>query len=158
TNTRYLLGVTSLVGRLNEQLRQAGCSADVVECFDLVAKPGVFRATQLDQVTAIDSPNGAYSLLEFGEALPRAKLYSQWEVNTNADGMLQRISDPAFNPQDTVLVGTGLPSGASPATNHGEGSVEFAGYSPKDIQLNSDAPTATVLLLNDRYDPDWKVL
>ena len=56
---------------------------------------------------------------------------------------------------------TGRPPGRPPspaATNQDAGRVEFASYAPKDILLKTDAPAATMLLLNDRYDPNWKVL
>ncbi len=36
--------------------------------------------------------------------------------------------------------------------------VNFISYAPKNILLKSDAPTPTVLMLNDRFDPAWKVL
>ena len=37
------------------------------------------------------------------------------------------------------------------------GTVEFASYSPKQIELSVKAAAPSVLLLNDKYDPDWKV-
>jgi uncharacterized membrane protein YfhO len=35
--------------------------------------------------------------------------------------------------------------------------VEFVNYSPRSIVLRASAETPAVLLLNDRYDPDWAV-
>ena len=35
--------------------------------------------------------------------------------------------------------------------------MEFAHYEPKVVQLNADAAAPSVLLLNDRFDSDWKV-
>ena len=42
-------------------------------------------------------------------------------------------------------------------TNHVAGTVEVSRYEPKKILLDAAAPTPSVLLLNDRYDSDWKV-
>jgi uncharacterized membrane protein YfhO len=42
-------------------------------------------------------------------------------------------------------------------TNQNAGTVEFTSYAPKDIVFKADAATPSVLLLNDRYDPNWKV-
>jgi uncharacterized membrane protein YfhO len=35
--------------------------------------------------------------------------------------------------------------------------VEFTHYSPKHIVFAAHATTPTVLLLNDKYDPNWRV-
>ena len=35
--------------------------------------------------------------------------------------------------------------------------MEFARYDPKVVQLNADAAAPGVLLVNDRFHPDWKV-
>ena len=44
------------------------------------------------------------------------------------------------------------------ATNGNSGSVEFKSYAPKDIVFGTYAGTPTVLLLNDKFDPNWRVL
>ena len=36
--------------------------------------------------------------------------------------------------------------------------MDFKSYSPKDIVLSAQAAAPSVLLLNDRYDPNWHVL
>ena len=57
-----------------------------------------------------------------------------------------------------MFVAGGLPPApATAGTNDNAGTVEFASYAPKDIVLKSDAPAPSVLLLNDRFDPNWKV-
>jgi uncharacterized membrane protein YfhO len=43
------------------------------------------------------------------------------------------------------------------ATNENSGTVEFKSYSPKQIVLAANAPAPSVLLLNDKYDPNWQV-
>jgi len=58
-----------------------------------------------------------------------------------------------------VIVSGGLPAAAASAgTNENTGTVEFLSYAPKDIKLNAKATAASVLLYNDRFDPNWKVL
>ena len=37
------------------------------------------------------------------------------------------------------------------------GTVEYASYAPKDIKLKTKSDAASVLLLNDKYDPGWQV-
>ena len=55
----------------------------VAERFNIVPKPGVMQVTKLEELTAEPSTNGNYALIEFTGALPRAKLYAHWQVNTN---------------------------------------------------------------------------
>jgi len=38
------------------------------------------------------------------------------------------------------------------------GKVEYASYAPKDIVLKCNALSPAVLLLNDHYEANWKVL
>jgi hypothetical protein len=44
------------------------------------------------------------------------------------------------------------------ATNRNSDTVEFKSYAPKDIVFGTHAGTPTVLLLNDKFDPNWRVL
>jgi uncharacterized membrane protein YfhO len=43
------------------------------------------------------------------------------------------------------------------ATNENSGTVEFKHYTPKDIVFAAQADRPTVLLLNDKYDSNWRV-
>ena len=102
--------------------------------------------------------NGPYALIELTQALPRAKLYANWQVITNDQTVLDRLGAASFDPRQNVYVSGRVPT-ATPAAaaNNNAGKVEFASYAPKDIVLRSDGPSPSVLLLNDRFDPSWKV-
>jgi len=41
--------------------------------------------------------------------LPRARLYSNWQVSTNDDATLKTLVSTNFDPWQTVLVSTPLP-------------------------------------------------
>ena len=109
-------------------------------------------------MTAVVSPNGQYAVIEFAGALPRAGLYSQWIVQTNDARALETLFSPGFHPAQTVLVATNLPVAPAGATNQSAGTVAFVSYSPKDLVLKGEVKTPAVLLLNDKYDPNWQVL
>lgn len=47
---------------------------------------------------------------------------------------------------------------AAPTNNANGGYVDFVSYAPKDITLKAEAAAPSVLLLNDHFDPHWKVL
>jgi hypothetical protein len=63
-----------------------------------------------------------------------------------------------FDPQKTVLVASSIPAPANPGPGAAAnpGSVQITSYQPKHVILHSDAPAATVMLLNDKYDAGWK--
>jgi hypothetical protein len=158
TNTRYLLGPAGYLDALNQQLDPMQQRFRIVQRFDVVSKPGIEHATQLSELTALPAENGEYALLEFTGALPRAKLYSQWQISTNDSDTLQMLASTNFDAWRTILVSTPLP--ASPTmntTNENSGTVEFKGYAPKDLVFNTSAEGPSVLLLNDKYDPNWHV-
>ncbi len=99
--------------------------------FIRVPKPGIEQVTKLEEFTATPNANGPYALIEFTGALPRARLYSHWQVSTNDQATLQTLTNADFDPQQTVLVSTPLP-GSSP-TNQNPRTVEFTSYAPNHI-------------------------
>jgi len=158
TNTRFIFGLngTNFLNSIGTQLDPGQNRFRIHTPFDIVAKPGVGNATRLDQVTVVTNGPGQFALIEFTGALPRAKLYPHWQVMTNDTEILARLANPAFKPQDMVLVSSPLPAATNdPGTNAGE--VKFVAYAPKRIQLEASAVAPSVLLLNDKHSPNWKV-
>jgi hypothetical protein len=157
TNTRYLLGAAGFLDVMNQQLDPVQHRFRIEKRFDIVAKPGITRPTELEELTAVANDNGPYALFEFTGALPRAKLYASWRVNTNDPAVLNTLTDLSFDPAKTVLISTPEKNLAAVATNENSGSVEFKSYSPKHLVLAAQAAAPSVLLLNDRYDANWRV-
>ena len=100
-------------------------------------------------------------MFDFTGALPRAKLYANWTVNTNDQATLTTLASADFDPERTLLVAdqsvpNPLPQSTinSPLSTN---SVEFTSYAPKRIVLLAKAAAPSVLLLNDKFNPDWKV-
>ena len=159
TNTRYLLGPAGFLDVLNEQLDPSHHRFHIVQRFNIRLKPGVEEFHQrLEELTAVPGDNGDYAIFEFAGALPRAKLYSNWEINTNDTAVLKTMASADFDPQQQVLVSTPLPGAPDMnATNENSGTVEYRSYSSKNIVLDAKATTPSVLLLNDKFDPHWQV-
>jgi hypothetical protein len=157
TNTRYLLGAAGFLDVINQQLDPVQHRFRIAQRFDVVAKPDITQPTGLEQLTAALNPNGDLALFEFTGALPRAKLYSNWQVNTNDETVLKTLADLNFDPAKTVLISTPQKDLPAVATNENSGTVEFKSYAPKRIIFVANAPAPSVLLLNDKYDPDWRV-
>jgi len=158
TNTRYLLGAAMYLDALNDRLDPEQRRFNFAMRFDLALKPGIEYFSKLEDVTVVPASQGALALFEFKGALPRARLYSTWQVTTNDDAALKIIADKEFDPWQTVLVCTPLPAGVpETATNQNTGTVEFQSYSPKQLVLKTDARDPAILLLNDKFDPGWQV-
>jgi hypothetical protein len=206
TNTRYLLGPTGFLDVINSELDPVQHRFRVARRFSVVLKPGVEQFHQrLEELTAVSNDNGEYALFDFTGALPRAKLYTDWQANSAADlsgfttnGLsaedlyvfgeagtngfltLKKLASPSFDPEKTVLLDASLPeANPSAATNQNPGTVEFkrydpedpafkgkknvfwkkAGYcyAPKDIMFDTTASAPSILLLNDKFDPNWSV-
>ncbi|HEU6448120.1 MAG TPA: hypothetical protein VFV23_06775 [Verrucomicrobiae bacterium] len=205
TSTRYLLGPAPYLDLYNSELDPQKHRYHIVQRFSVTLKPGVEQFHQrLEELTAVPNDNGEYALFEFTGALPRAKLYTDWETNSAADlkdfstnGLsaddlyiynetgpngfltLKKLASPSFDPHKTVLLDQPLPEGnPSASTNENSGSVDFMAYpsadpklkdqkndiwkkngvcyAPTDMILAANAVTPSVLLLNDKYDPNWK--
>lgn len=156
TNTKYLLGPAGYLDQMNRQLDPEHHSFRILARFNIGLKPGVTEFHQkLEELTAALTPDGPYALFEYGGALPRAKIYTHWQVSTNDTATLKELGSQSFDPERTVLVDTPL----SPSSNQmtSSGSVEFVSYAPKDIVFHAEASAPAVLLLNDRFDPNWRV-
>jgi hypothetical protein len=159
TNTRYFLGPANFLDQVNQQLDPIQQRFRYVQRFNVVPKPGIIKPTELEQLTAVPDDTGDFALFEFTGALPRVKLYANWEVETNDTTTLNTLTSLNFDPQKAVLVSTPLPGNAPMTNSTGEnpGTVDFTSYSPKDIVFSAQAALPSVMLLNDRYDANWKV-
>jgi hypothetical protein len=158
TNTRYLLGAAGFLDVLNQQIDPLQHRFRIATRFHIEGKPGIMDPTSLEDLTAVLQPDGEYAVFEFTGALPRASLYARWQVNTNDTATLKELAKPGFDPTQVVLVADPLPApSAGSATNQSAGTVEFTSYAPKRIVLRAKSLCQAVLLLNDRFHPDWKV-
>jgi hypothetical protein len=157
TNTRYLLGAADARKLLDQSLDSTKDRFKILRRFSLLPKHGISQPDELAELTAVPSDDGPLALFEFTGALPRAKLYSTWQANTNDEAILKQLDSSSFDPQNSVFVSGTLPAPTESGTNPNSGTVEFVSYAPKLLRLQSDAISPCVLLLNDRFNPDWKV-
>ncbi len=153
TNTKYLIGLGGRwVQVLNDQL-------DPQRRRFHLAMPFAFEPVPpKNWLTVRSNTAGPFAVLEFADVLPRAKLFSQWTVLTNAQEVLTTLLDTnRFDPHQTVLLQQ--PIDLTPDTNAAPdsvGSVQIVDYHPKFIRLKVQANCPAVLLLNDKYDPHWR--
>lgn len=158
TNTRYLLADARLTPVLNQYAEPKNSFTNVM-LMDIVPKPGVDpnHISDAGDLTVQTNDRGQVALIEFTKALPRAKLYSNWQV-TNDDATLKMLNSSEFDPEKTVLVATDTPVTEKPSKPDSDpGEVHITRYKPRDVQLDANAKTSAVLLLNDRTGDYWTV-
>jgi hypothetical protein len=156
TNARYILGAAELLPSLNKQFDPVQHRFTIVSRFDFTPKPGILSPKTFDEIDCVPSIKGRFALFEFGGALPRASLYSNWQVLTNNEASLHLVTNANFDPSRTVVVSNPLPA-AQDIPKQDPGLVNFLSYAPKRIRLQATTSAEAVLLLNDRFDPDWTV-
>ncbi len=162
TNTRYLfVPAKGGVDALNQYFDPVQRRFKVVRRFDVVPKPNIPDGRQPQEYadfTVRENPEGAVAMVDFTGALPRAKLYSNWQVNTNRDTTLSTLAEPSFDPLQTVIVGDPIAAPEPANTNQDAGMVQILpNYEPKRIEMTADVKVSSVLLLNDKYSPNWHV-
>jgi hypothetical protein len=157
TNTRYLLGLAGVLDPLNQLLDPEKHRFQIATRFDIVPRDTT-RPTRPDEWSAVPSTNGAFALLDFTGALPRVQLYSKWQASTNDQLTLEKLASAGFDPAKSVLIANpeSLPPSMASAPADA-GSVQFTSYASKHILLHAKANVQSVLLLNDKFDPNWKV-
>jgi hypothetical protein len=187
SSTRYLACAAPLVNLLNQGFDANQQRFKTVFLFDFYQeKQGGPILIQTNTAAAYNSRKQTpFALVEFTGALPRARLYSDWQavpydpttvtnwlnsirahyppdyplpfgsVTTNDLAMLELLTRASFDPAQQVLLAE--PVTTAPSTNATPGTVEYVSYHPKNIVLKTKSAAAGVLLLNDRYDPNWQV-
>ncbi|HEY6170503.1 MAG TPA: hypothetical protein VI454_20890, partial [Verrucomicrobiae bacterium] len=152
TSTRYMFAPAGIEGPFNQQFDPVQRRFKTRLLFNLTQHPDGSVSG------AVTNNTGPFAILEFTGALPRAKLYAHWEVNTNDQATLKTLASPVFDPRHTVIVDEGMTTNAPPdAHARNAGTVEFSSYAPRKIILKARAESPAVLLLNDKFDPGWKV-
>lgn len=155
TNVRYVLGARGIESELNRLFAKGNPVFRPVLGFDLTAKPGTSgKGVTVDDITAVPNPNGQYAVFENTRALPRAAWFSRWEVVTNDAAALQRLKDPSLVISQDVLLSSPVP--VSGQTNQVIGKATITRWTPKLITVESESPAPGILLLNERWHPDWQ--
>jgi len=162
TATRYVVGPAPLFSTMNQQFDAVPDRFRIVQKFELGPRSGVDprEITQYSQIAATptpsDNPNAPYALFEDTAALPRATLYSNWLIVSNQDAALEKLADRSFDPATAIVLTQPLPAQPS-GTNADFTAVKITSYEPTNIRLEAAPTKPSVLMLADKYDPDWQV-
>jgi len=151
TNTRYLFALAPIVDLLNQQLDPAQKRFRLHTPFSLSQNPsGVFGVAT--------NTEGPFALVEFTGALPRAMLFDRWRPEVPDDEALDLLVSTNFSPHSEVLIADPVPAPSVTTSTQPAGTATYESYTSRHFVIATDARTPCVLLVNDKYDPDWKVL
>ena len=160
TSTRYILGMAGYLPTLNQSFDPGRERFSIHSAFQFTPKAGrsIESGIRADDLTTTLSTNGPFAIFEFEGALPRAALFHDWRSMDSDEAILNTLSNPDFDPSTTVLLEStaNLPS---PPTKGADGfdPVSDFSYSPRRIDMNTENDRTSLLLLNDRFHPDWHV-
>ncbi len=151
TNTRYLFGLTGqFADMLNAQLDPVQRRFRQAAAFTLFEKNPVTHS-----IGAETNANGPFALIEFTGALPRAKLYTNWEIIPSETNLLARLGDTNWNPEATVLISDAdAPKPAAPTAAPGKAEI-VANTSTRHMEIKTTSDAPAMLLLNDKIEPEW---
>jgi hypothetical protein len=156
TNTRYIFADVHLEDVLNRYTEPANSFREIMR-MEMIPKPGVTQIEDMGDITVKTNSQGPLALIEYTRALPRVKLYANWQVLEDA-ATLQKLASQQFDPEKTVLVATNTPFSEVPGARDADaGTVEITRYESKHLTLQADAKTPAVLLLNDHTGESWNV-
>lgn len=110
------------------------------------------KAFQPGDLNFIARTKDAY-VYENPRALPRVMLLGGWKV-ADFNGLIKTGWPADIDPTKTVLLEK--PVFAQPVTSF-EGSAQLVSYSNTEVVVAVDAPAGGMLLLNDVWDPWWRV-
>jgi hypothetical protein len=154
SNTRYFIGSRQMLAGIGPQLGKPPFK--ILIPFDMTPKPGASpEHLTIDDVDWVRNDNGRFALAEYGDVLPRVKLFSSWQETTNDIEVLDRLASPQFDPHTSVFIDG--PAGIKPtgATNFAA-NVQISKYAPKHIEVTASNSAPAILLYNDRYSPNWR--
>lgn len=156
TSTRLLIGQRGFEEALNSMITPGENAFRLHTPIAIVPRDSNQQA-QLgaDDVTTEFNTNGPFAVIEYTNALPRVKLYTQWELEKDDLKTLARLRDPGFKPSRVVLVADDVP--AAGTNEPASATAAFENYSPKEFSVKTESTAPGILLVTDKYSPNWKV-
>ena len=152
TSTRYWLGHSFEYGHDMDFHAQTTNQFTVKERFFFMPHPDDNQSYVARSLT-----NGLLAVVEYEGALPRAGVYANWRGGVGDEEALATLAAVHWDPRREVLIAENIPAPEQLDFNATVVPARYLEYDPKRVKLETDADTATVLLLNDKHHPGWKV-
>lgn len=114
-----------------------------------------------DIIPVEDFRQASHIIVEIKDTLPRAFLALGIEVRPNISEVWNRVGDSSWDPRRSVLLVSGDAARIGAATKP-EGNpstvmpVHWKSWDEHRLELEALAPEPAMLVINNRFDPDWK--
>jgi membrane protein YfhO len=107
--------------------------------------------------------NKEVNVYEVARVLPRASLFRAVEVLPE-DQVLPRLKDPAFNPEQKVILSqeslsnedTAAVQSLTKGPKTPSAAASITSYDSQHVRIEADADSSTLLMLNDANYPGWR--
>ncbi|HTW91713.1 MAG TPA: YfhO family protein [bacterium] len=96
-----------------------------------------------------------YAVYRNKTVLPRAFIASGYRVVRDKDEVLNTLTQPSFNPAQTVLLYKN--PGFAAGTDSSAGTAQVSSYDCNEVKVKASLTAPGLLVLTDNYVPDWKV-
>ncbi len=150
-NVRYVLAQSAIAGQLAAMYGS--------NRFEWVTDFAMENGPDGDHITEVseNAPGSAYRLLQIRHPLPRALVVPEMRIAKNPDDLFALMKSGRIDFEKTVLA---LPSSGLAASKAGTAPKNFGAqvceYSDNRIMIEAHSDQPAYLLLNDKYDPDWR--
>jgi hypothetical protein len=94
-----------------------------------------------------------YDLVQVYGWEPRVSVLPTWTVVALPPDALNAIGTPGFDPSRSLVLER--EPGIAPAPGAQPGTATYREVSPEDIRVGIDAPTPSVVVVRNSYDPGW---
>jgi hypothetical protein len=102
----------------------------------------------------------SHAVIALKDYLAKATLVPAAESFASDEAMLKRLADPLWNPRASLLLLEGqssVPPLAPGGTASAQDDVYVQTYTPTDIRISARSAGPGYVLINDQFDPDWRV-
>jgi len=103
----------------------------------------------------------SHALVGLNDYLAKATLVPRAEFFKTDEEVIKRLKDPAWNPRESALLIPGRERITEPVKASGKvppDRVTLEIYTPNEIVVKMQSTVGGYLLINDQYDPDWRVV
>lgn len=136
------LRLLSLLGVKNILYFDSSTAPSILETYEIFP-PKLF--------TPIAVING-WQIYEYKNALPRIFLAGKYIVETDDQKIIDKIFDPNFDLQTTLILEKPLPLDIQPSL----GNARITTYQANKVIISAQTQTPQLLFLSDNYYPGWK--
>ena len=159
-NNGFLIGAPDLWGNDPGLLRryaelitftQGGDPDRATQNVTFRSLPSLYSLLRLRYVFT-GSPTGVKTY-EIPGPMDRIQLVSDYRVLPNRDALFSAMSQPDFDPRQTVLLES--PPGFDPSQDFHPGDVRILDSSADQLTIEADVTAPSLLLVTDAYSRDW---